>query len=113
MAYSNALAARIRGYLTRFPEYEIEEKRMFGGLAFMVNGKMCINVSGENLMCRFPPSQMEEVSHKQGFLPLLMKGREYKGYCYVEPAGFERAEDLTFWVNLCLDYNKIARSSKK
>lgn len=53
MAYDTKLANRVREYLILFPELKIDEKKMFGGLAFMINGKMCINVSGENLMCRF------------------------------------------------------------
>ena len=53
MAYDTKLADRIREYLAEIPNLKIEEKKMFRGLTFMVNGKMCINVSGENLMCRF------------------------------------------------------------
>jgi TfoX/Sxy family transcriptional regulator of competence genes len=55
MAYSTKLADRVREYLFRLPDLQIEEKKMFGGLAFLVNGKMCVNISGENLMCRFDP----------------------------------------------------------
>ena len=92
---------------------EIQEKKMFGGLAFMVNGKMCINASGENLMCRFDPTLTEELAEEIGFLPMIMKGKEYKGYCYVEPAGFKNKRDFEFWINLCLDFNDSAKSSKK
>lgn len=56
MPYDEKLADRVRKYLKQIPRIQIEEKKMFGGLAFMVNGKMCINVSGENLMCRFDPA---------------------------------------------------------
>ena len=47
MAYNTLLASRIRIYLDAIPNIHIEEKKMFGGIAFMVNGKMCVNVSGE------------------------------------------------------------------
>jgi hypothetical protein len=43
----------------------------------------------------------------------LMKGKEYKGYCYINPEGFKDIKDFDFYVNLCLDYNKIAKASKK
>jgi TfoX/Sxy family transcriptional regulator of competence genes len=112
MAYNIDLAEKVRQKLTEFENLDIEEKRMFGGLAFMVNGKMCINVSGQNLMCRFDPSLKEKLVIKTGFLPMIMKGKEYKGYCYVEPAGFKSKKDFDFWVNLCLDFNKKANSSK-
>jgi hypothetical protein len=56
MAYDLKLAERIREYLARLPNLKVEEKKMFSGLAFMVNGKMCVNVSGENMMCRVDPA---------------------------------------------------------
>jgi hypothetical protein len=53
MAFNTTLANRIREHLSEFTELKVEEKKMFRGLTFMVNDKMCISVSGENLMCRF------------------------------------------------------------
>jgi len=113
MAYDTKLADRVRLYLNRNQKNAIEEKKMFAGLAFMINGKMCINVSGEKLMCRFDPAQTEDVAEKDGFSPMIMKGRNYKGYCYVEPAGFNNEKDFEFWMNLCLSFNEMAKSSKK
>lgn len=113
MAYNIQLADRIRKYLLQFEKLEIEEKKMFGGLAFIINGKMCINVSGENLMCRFDPDLTRDVSEKTGFMPMKMKGKEYKGYCYVEPTGFKNKKNFSFWINLCLMYNYRAKSLKK
>ncbi|MEY8760874.1 TfoX/Sxy family protein [Chryseobacterium tongliaoense] len=113
MAFSIQLADRIREWLSEIPQIEVEEKKMFSGLSFLVNGKMCINVSHDNLMCRFNPDLEEEVAAKTGFLPMIMKGKQLKGYCYVEPAGFRKAEDFEYWINICLDYNKTAKASKK
>lgn len=113
MAFDTFLAERVRAYLAEFPKLEIEEIEMFRGLAFLVKGKMCVNVSGQNLMCRFDPTLTEELSQKTGFLQMTMKGKEYKGYCYVEPTGTKAKKDLEFWINLCLDYNERAKSSKK
>lgn len=113
MAYSTGLADKIREYLAEIPAISIEEKKMFRGLTFMVNGKMCINVSGENLMCRFDPVLQEELSGKKGYQPMLMKGRELKGYCYVSEEGYRSRRDFEYWCRLCLEFNHKAESSKK
>ena len=112
MAYDTKLADQLRKYLAEIPNLEIQEKKMFRGLTFMVNGKMCINVIGENLMCRFDPKLQDEIAEKKGFQSMIMKGKEYKGYCYINPAGFKDKKDFDFFVNLCLDFNKTAKSSK-
>jgi len=113
MAYDINLANRVREYLSELEKLQIEEKKMFGGLAFMVNGKMCINVGDNRLMCRFDPALMDDIAEKNGFLPMIMKGKEYKGYCYVEPVGYTNNKDFEYWINLCLDFNDRAKSSKK
>lgn len=113
MAYDIKLAEKVRDYLTQFSNLQIKEKKMFGGLAFMINGKMCINVGDNQLMCRFDPELTEQLSEKTGFLPMIMKGKEYRGYCYVDPKGFENKNDFEYWLNLCLDFNDKAISSKK
>jgi hypothetical protein len=113
MAYSTRLAEKIRAVLVTVPKLKIEEKEMFRGLTFMVNGKMCISVSGENLMCRFNPAEEEVVANQAGYLPMKMKNRVYKGYCYVEPEGFKTKKQLDYWINLCLAFNSVAKSSKR
>lgn len=113
MAYQTNFADRVRKFLTQIPAIEIAEKKMFGGLAFMVNGKMCINIGESKLMCRFDPSLQDQIAERTGFLPLRMRGKEYKGYCYVEPAGFKSKNDFEFWLHLCLDFNSRAKASKK
>lgn len=85
---------------------------MFRGLTFMVNNKMCISVSGENLMCRIDPALQEEAAGKRGFHPMIMKGKELKGYCYVSPDGFALTKDFEYWTGLCLAYNENAKPSK-
>ena len=112
MAYDLKLADRIREYLAEVPALKIKEKEMFSGLAFLVNGKMCVNVSHENLMCRFNPERFDEVSERMGFLPMIMRGKQLNGYCYVSPDGFKTKKDFQFWMQLCLAYNTKAKSSK-
>ena len=86
---------------------------MFRGLTFMVNGKMCVSVSNNNLMCRFDPGLQGEVERRKGFQTMIMKGREYKGYCYVSEEGFKMKKDFEYWLHLCLDFNDKAKPSKK
>lgn len=112
MAYDIDLAARVRAYLKAVPDITVEEKRMFGGLAFLVNGKMCINVSGDSLMCRFDPANLAELSRWKGFRPMVMRGKTLPGYCYVGPEGFSRPDDFSYWVELCLRFNGDAKASK-
>lgn len=113
MAYDTNLADRVREILAEVPNIEVEEKEMFAVLNFLVNGKTCVCVSGENLMLRFDPKLQEKLSEKSGYETMLMKGKEYKGYCYINPGGFKDRKDFEFYVNLCLDYNKVAKLSKK
>ncbi len=113
MAYDNNLANRVRAYLSAIQDIQVTEKKMFGGLAFMISDKMCVNVAEDQLMCRFDPERTEELSERTGFLPMIMKGRVYKGYCYVEPTGYNSKMDFEFWINLCLEYNDRAKPSKK
>ncbi len=113
MAYNSRLADEIRGILADKNGLVFREKKMFGGLAFLVNDKMCINVSGENLMCRFDPDLQKVISKSPGYRPMIMRGKEMKGYCYIEPEGFKAKKDLHYWIELCLGYNEIAQSSKK
>jgi hypothetical protein len=113
MTYDINLADRVREYLAEIPGIDIEEKEMFNVLNFMVNGKTCVCVSGENLMLRFDPGRQEELSGKNGYETMLIKGKEYKGYCYMHPDGFRKRKDFEYFLNLCLEYNKVSKSSKK
>lgn len=112
MAYDTNLVNKVREFLAEIPDIEIEEKEMFAVLNFMVNGKTCVCVSGENLMLRFDPKLQEELSEKTGYETMLMKGKEYKGYCYINPDGFKDKKDFEYFINICLDYNRIANKSK-
>ena len=109
MAFDEKLAARVRQSLSH--KRKVEEKKMFRGVTFMVNGKMCVNVSGNNLMCRFDPALHPTIITKKGVLPVIMKGREYKGFVYVEPSAIKTKKNFDFWINLCLDNNKKVKSS--
>ena len=109
MAYDLVLAERLRNYL-QAKNISFAEKKMFGGLAFLVNDKMCVNVSGEKLMCRFDPALQSALENKPGFENMIMKGKVLTGYCYVNPSGFTANKDFEFWVNHCLQFNDEAVS---
>jgi TfoX/Sxy family transcriptional regulator of competence genes len=111
MPYNEKLADRIRERLADLPD--VEEKKMFRGVAFMVNGKMCVNVSGDDMMIRFDPELTETVLEKKGSRPMIMKGRELKGYAYISEEGFKSKRDFEYWIELCLGFNEKAKASKK
>lgn len=113
MAYNEQLADRVRLYLAEIPRLRVTEKAMFRGLAFMVNGKMCVNISGDNLMCRFDPEVYVAVSARKGFSPMIMRGKVLTGYCYVRPEGINAKKDFEYWMKLCLSFNPKAKSSRK
>ena len=111
MAYNEKLTARIREALAHLPN--VEEKRMFRGVTFMVNDKMCISAGDNKIMCRIDPSIHEEALKRKGCVTVKMKGREYKGYVYVSEEGIKTKKDLDYWIRLALEFNKLAKSSKK
>jgi len=113
VAYNINLANKVRELLAEIPDIDVEEKEMFAILNFMINGKTCICVSGENLMLRFDPKLQEELSERNGYETMLMKGKEYKGYCYINPEGFKAKNDFEYFVSICLDYNKVSNKSRR
>lgn len=112
MAYNTHLVNKVREFLAEIPDIEVEEKEMFAVLNFMVNKKTCVCVSGESLMLRFDPKLQEEISERNGYQTMLMKGKEYKGYCYINPEDFKDLKDFEYFIKICLDYNRIANQSK-
>jgi len=111
MAFSETISDRIREALAS--QKDVEEKYMFGGVCYMVNGKMCVGVVGDEMMCRIHPGQEEAALSRNGCRPMDFTGRPMKGYVYVSEAGMKRKADFEYWINLCLDYNAIAKASKK
>ena len=111
MAFNEKLSDRIREALVDVPN--VEEKYMFGGICYMVNGKMCIGVVKDDMMCRIDPALEDEVLEKNGCRPMDFSGRPMKGFVYVSEDAMKKKKDLEYWVRLCLEYNKIAKASKK
>ena len=111
MAYNEILVHRVRAALAHLPQ--VEEKKMFGSLAFMVNDKMCINVGKDRLMCRINPKLHGQALERSGTETVIKRGRPYEGYIYVDEAAIQSDDDFAYWVGLALDYNKEAKPSKK
>jgi TfoX/Sxy family transcriptional regulator of competence genes len=111
MAYNEKLAERIRERLS--PLKNIEEKQMMGGLTFMYNGKMCIGIIKDEMMCRIDPELHELAVEKQGCHTMDFTKRPMIGYVLVEESGMKSKKDFEYWISLALDYNKKARASKK
>lgn len=112
MAYNEKLADRVREIIA-LTHKNIEEKRMFGGLCFMVNDKMCVGVEKERLMVRFDPAKNDEVMEMEGVRPMDFTGKVMKGYAFVDIDTLTTKKKLTYWVGLALEYNHLARASKK
>jgi TfoX/Sxy family transcriptional regulator of competence genes len=111
MAYNEKLADRTRELIAMVTD-KVEEKKMFGGLCFMVNGKMCLGVEKERLMVRIDPTRYDEVMELEGCHPMDFTGKVMKGFVFVDIDALSTKKKLQFWVNLSLEYNKIAKASK-
>jgi TfoX/Sxy family transcriptional regulator of competence genes len=105
MPYDQTLAERIRRLLRR--RRGIEERRMFGGIAFLVNGHMSVGVVGHDLVLRLGNEQAAESLRKRHTRPMDFTGKPLRSMIYVEPAGYRRDRDLADWVGQALAYAKL------
>lgn len=96
MAYDEGLAERIRDVLA--DEHGLTEKRMFGGLAFLLKGHMCVGIVKDDLMVRVGPDAYEGLVKQPHARKMDFTGRPMKGFLYVAPSGFESDGDLRRWV---------------
>lgn len=112
MAYNEELVNRIREIIALTHD-QVEEKKMFGGLCFMVNEKMCVGVVQEKLMVRLDPEIFDEILASEECIPMDFTGKSMKGFVFVESDLLESNKRLHFWVKLALDYNPIAKASPK
>ena len=99
MAYDEGVAERIRELFA--DRRDVEEKKMFGGIAFMLRGHMCVGVVNEVLMARVGPDQYEDALQRPHARQMDFTGKPMKGFLYVDPAGFESDGALRAWIELC------------
>lgn len=112
MAFNEKLADRVREKLL-ITEKDIQEKKMFGGLCFMVNGKMCVCIKSDRLLIRLAPERNEEFLEMEGVREMDFIKKPMKGYVYVSEEVLNTNKKLGYWIDQALDYNKIANPSKK
>jgi TfoX/Sxy family transcriptional regulator of competence genes len=112
MAYDETLAHRTRELIAGTHQ-KVEEKKMFGGLCFMVNGKMCVGVMKDKMMVRLDPVLYEEVLEKEGCSEMDFSGRPMKGFVFVDTEALRNKKQLAYWVGLALDFNKTAKKAPK
>ncbi len=102
MAYDEGLAQRIREVLEDRPGFV--EKKMFGGVGFMLNGNMACGVNREDLIVRVGPEAYEQTVQRSHTRPFDFTGRPMKGWVMVEPAGYELDSDLQDWIRQGVDF---------
>lgn len=118
MAYDELLADRIRQSLKE-ENTSYEELKMMGGLCFKVDNKMLCGIHidkkfGDSLlMARIGEEAYENEIKKEECLPMDFTGRPMRGYIFVKPDGFDMDNDLKYWVRKCLNFNPLAKASKK
>ena len=111
MTSSKPLTDRVRAALAHTPR--VAERKMFGGITFMVDGKMCISVGHHRLMCRIDPELHELAIKRRGVRTVRMNGRAYRGFVHVREEAVTSGRELDYWVRACLKFNKRAKSSRR
>jgi len=111
MPFNKVLANRVAEKLMNLPD--VEEKIMFSGLVFMVNGKMCIGIMKDKIMLRINPESLNSLSDKDGWEQMTMGGKQMNGYISVSEDVINQSKELDYWIKLALDFNPLAKASKK
>lgn len=111
MAYNQQLANRIREQLQDLDG--VTEKEMMGGLSFLLNDKMCVGISKDEMMCRIDPTLQEEALEKTGCRVMDFTGKPMRGWVMIDDSGMKNVQELRYWIGLAIDYNQHAKSSKK
>lgn len=89
------------------------QKKMFGGMCFMVDDKMLIGTYKGGIMARVDPAENETLIARTGASQMIHGGKPMTGYLFIDPEGYESDADLTFWVEKCLEYNPKVKAAKK
>lgn len=105
MAYNEELTKRIKAALSLFPE-TFEEKKMFGGIAYLYKGKMTIGAINEDLMVRILASDIETELTKASVRPMDFTGKPMKEFVFVSKDGYETEDQLDYWIALGLAHAK-------
>ena len=112
MPYNEQLAGRVRKVLSPHKKH-VEEKKMMGGLTFMLQHKMCVGVLKDELMCRIDPEIHEMAIKRKGCRTMDFTKKPMKGFVFVNASGINSEKDLNYWVALAVGFNAKAKRSKK
>ena len=91
---------------------DVREKRMFGSVGFLVRGNLCVTARPERLMCRIDPALHEQAIKREGCETVVMKGRPYPGYVFVDSAAVATKAALSYWIDLCLEHSATLPAAK-
>jgi len=111
VAYNEQLAGRIRAIVGDGPG--LSERKMFGGIAFMLNGNMFCGITRDDLMARVGPKGFDEALARPAARPMDFTGRPMKGMVFVGPQGYATDEQLRGWVEQTLDYARTLPAKEK
>jgi len=95
---------RVRVALAHVPD--VKQKKMFGSIAFMVRGKMCVSARAERIMCRIEPARHDAAVKRPGCRTVVMRGRSYRGYVHVDADALRTKRALQHWIGLALSHNQ-------
>lgn len=112
MAYDTYQEERINQVLKE-KNTEFLAKKMMGGLCYMVDGKMLCGLVKEQLMARIGVDAYEEALARDHVSEMNFTGRAMKGYVFVDAAGIDMDEDIEYWIQKCIDFNPLAKATKK
>ena len=104
MAYDEGLAERVRDYFSGLKN--VSEKKMFGGLAFMLNGNMCVGINNSLLMARVGKDHYETLIQKPHAQEMDFTGKSLKGFIYVDENGTSEDDDLYQWLTDSVNFVK-------
>ena len=85
---------------------QVKEKKMFGSVGFMIRGKLCVTARPERIMCRIDPAAHSAAIKRKGCRTVVMKGRRYQGYVFVDAAALKTKKALQYWIGQALKFNR-------
>jgi TfoX/Sxy family transcriptional regulator of competence genes len=112
MAYNENLADKIREALAEHDLPDIEEKKMFRGICFMIDGKMCVCVSNDEMLCRIGPAYKEALE-QHGVRGMIRNGKALKDFVFVSQDAMKTKNEFDGWIDQALAFNKFAKATKK
>jgi TfoX/Sxy family transcriptional regulator of competence genes len=111
MAYNESLAQRLKALIET--DRKLQEKKMFGGIAFLLNGNMCCGVHGDEVILRVDPEKYEMLLSRPNVREFDMTGRPIKGWLMLERAGWSKSKALGFWIEEAVGYAAGLKRKKR